>query len=277
MAQSSGPGWPALGPGSSGSWRGPYSDTSEPPPEPKRWYERRTLWLVVAVCSAVGYLVVGVLATGRVYWEFHRKPTEGELYRAATDEVRDRWRTWPAERIFPDSVPYTDEQGGVEQAQRVGIASGTGCADGIEPEPAAVLKRNGCRALLRATYVDQLQGVVVTVGVAAVTDERMARTVKDALTPPNPTEPRATLRALPFPRTVAARFDDPARQFAAAGQAGPYVVLTVAGQTDGRPGAAVRKKHTSAFLLAPEIGGNIAEALALRAQPDCSQKRQWKC
>ena len=115
MAQSSGPGWPALGPGSSG-WKGAYSDIPEPPPEPKRWYERRTLWLTVAICSAVGYLAVGVLATGRVYWEFHRKPTQGELYRAATDEVRDRWRTWPAERIFPRTVPYTAEQGDVEEA-----------------------------------------------------------------------------------------------------------------------------------------------------------------
>jgi hypothetical protein len=277
MAQSSGPGWPALGPASPGSWRGPHAEIPEPPPEPKPWYERRTLWLVVAVCTAVGYLVVGALATGRVYWEFHRRPTAGELYRAATDEVRDRWRTWPAERIFPMSVPYTSEQGGIEQAQRVGIAPGTGCTDGIDPASAAVLKRSGCRALLRATYIDQLQGIVLTVGVAAVTDDRAARAAKDALLPADPTRPGATLHALAFPQTIASRFTDAARQYAAAGQAGPYVVLTVAGQTDGRPGAAVRKKHTSAFLLAPEIGGNIAEALALRAQPDCSQKRQWKC
>jgi hypothetical protein len=276
MAQSSGPGWPALGPGTPG-WRGSYSDVPEPPPEPPRWHERRTLWLVVAICSAVGYVAVGVLATGRVYWEFHRKPSQGELYRAATEEVRDRWRTWPAERIFPASVPYTSEQGGIEQAQRVGIAPGTGCAAGLDPASAAILARHGCRALLRATYVDQLQGIVVTVGVAAVTDERAALAAKDALLPPAPTEMTATLHALAFPQTVAARFDDAARQYAAAGQAGPYVVLTVAGQTDGRPAAAVRKKHTGAFLLAPEIGGNIADALALRAEPDCSQKRQWKC
>jgi hypothetical protein len=277
MAQSSGPGWPALGPAASRSWRGPNGDLPEPPPEPKPWHERRTLWLVIAVCTAVGYLAVGVLATGRVYWEFHRKPTAGELYRAATQEVRDRWRTWPAERVFPTSVPYTSEQGGAEQAQRVGIASGTGCGDGVDPASAAILKRQGCRALLRATYVDQLQGIVLTVGVAAVTDERAALAAKEALLPPDPTTVRATLHALAFPQTIAARFDDAARQYAAAGQAGPYVVLTVAGQTDGRPAAAVRKKHTSAFLLAPEIGGNIADALALRAQPDCSQKRQWKC
>lgn len=277
MEQSSGPGWPDLGPGAPGSWRRPSPDLPEPPPEPKRWYERRALWLTVAVCSAVGYLAVGALATGRVYWEFHRKPTEGELYRAATKEVRDRWRTWPAERIFPASVPYTAEQGGIERAQRVGIAAGSGCADGIDPVPAAVLRREGCEALLRATYVDELQGIVITVGVAVVRDEFAAQAARNALTPADPAVPGPTLRALAFPRTVAARFDDAARQFAYAGQAGPYVVITVAGQTDGRPAAAVRKKHTGAFLLAPEIGGNIAEALALRAQPDCSQKRQWKC
>ena len=277
MAESSGPGWPALGPASPGSWRGPHTELPEPPPDPKRWYERRALWLVIAVFTAVGYVAVGALATGRVYWEFHRKPTAGELYQAATEEVRDRWRTWPAERIFPTSVPYTSEQGGIEQARRVGIASGTGCADGIDPVSAGILRRSGCRALLRATYVDQLQGIVLTVGVAAVTDDRAARAAKNALAPADPTVPGATLHALPFPRTIASRFTDTARQYAAAGQAGPYVVLTVAGQTDGRPGAAVRKKHTSAFLLAPEIGGNIADALALRALPDCSEKRQWKC
>lgn len=277
MAQSSGPGWPTLGPASSGSWRGPYSGAPEPPPEPKRWHERRTLWLVVAICTTVGYLVVGILATGRVYWEFHRKPTQGELDRAAGDEVRDRWRTWPAERIFPDSVPYTSEQGGIEHAQRVGIASDSACTSGIDPASAAILNRHGCRALLRATYVDQLQGIVVTVGIAAVTDAGAAYTAKQALLPQDPTQPGATLHALAFPRTVAARFNDAARQFASAGQAGPYVVLTVAGQTDGRPAAAVRKKDTNAFRLVPEIGGTIAEVLALPVQPDCSQKRQWKC
>jgi hypothetical protein len=235
------------------------------------------LWLVVAVVTAVGYLAVGIAATGRVYWEFHRKPTKWELYRAATEEVRNRWRTWPADRIFPDSVPYTAEQGGVEHAQRVGIAPEKGCTTGIDPASAAVLGRYGCQALLRATYVDQLQGIVLTVGVAALTDERAAGLAADALFPPDPTNPSGFLHALAFSETITSRFNDTARQYVTTGRSGPYVVLTVAGQTDGRPAVAVRKKHTGAFLLAPEVGGNIAEALALRAVPDCSQKRQWKC
>jgi hypothetical protein len=272
MAQTSGPGWPALEPGGSGAWGGP-----EEPPEPKPWHERRTLWLVVAVVTAVGYVAVGITATVRVYGEFHRKPTPWELYRASSQEVRDRWRTWPAEKIFPDSVPYTSEQGGAEHAQRVGIAPETACTSGIDPAPGAVLLRNGCRALLRATYVDQLQGVVFTVGIAALIEPRAATAVQRELLPGDPTEPGAFLHALAFPRTVTARFDDHARQYVSVGVSGPYVVFTVAGQTDGRPAGAVKKKHTGAFLLAPEAGDNIADVLARPAQPDCSQTRQWKC
>jgi hypothetical protein len=273
MARTSDPSWPTTGPGGWGAWRGP----EDPPPEPVPWYARRRLWLVVAAVTAVGYLVVGILSTARVYWEFHRKPTQWELYRAAGEEVRNRWRTWPAEKIFPASVPYTSEQGGIEHASRVGIAPEMGCATGIDPAPAAVLVRYGCRALLRATYVDEMQGIVLTVGIVALDDERAAGLADEALSPPDPGKPGPFLHALAFPRTIAARFDDPARQFAATGRAGPYVVLTVAGQTDGRPVAAVRKPHTGWFLLAPEVGRNIAGALALPVQPDCSEKREWKC
>jgi hypothetical protein len=274
MAHSSGPSGPDLGPGlRNRQWQPPeYS-----PPEPVPWHARRRLWLVVALVTAVGYLVVGVLATTRVYWEFHRKPTKNELARAAAEEVRDRWRTWPAQRIFPATVPYTAEQGSIEHARRVGIAPEIGCTAGIDPAAAAAITRNGCRALLRATYVDQLQGIVLTVGVAALADERAADRAMRAVTPPDPTSAGAFLRALAIPRTVSARFDDASRQYFSAGRAGPYVVLTVAGQTDGRPATAVRQKRVGAFLLAPEVAGNIGAALALQAEPDCARKQEWTC
>ncbi len=273
MARTSDPSWPAIGPGGWVSWEGP----EEPPPEPVPWYAHRRLWLAVAIATAIGYVIVGAVSTARVYWEFHRRPTAWELYRAANQEVRDRWRTWPADKIFPDSVPYTSEQGSIEYAQRVGIAPGTACTAGVDAAPAAVLRRYGCRALMRATYIDQAQGVVMTFGVAALNDEHAAMTAKNVLAPDDPTSVGPFLHALPFRRTSAARFDDAARQFAAAGQSGPYVVLTVAGQPDGRPAAAVPEKHTSALALAAEVGGNIADALAMPVQPDCAQKRQWKC
>ncbi|GAA0362885.1 hypothetical protein GCM10010151_61160 [Actinoallomurus spadix] len=241
------------------------------------WYARRRLWLGVAIVTTVGYLAVGALSTARVYWEFHRKPTAWELYRAAGEEVRDRWRTWPAEKIFPDSVPYTSEQGGIEHAALVGIAPERGCGTGIDPVPAAVLSRYGCRALLRATYVDQTQGIILTVGLAALPDERSASLAGESLAPTDPGAAGPFLRPLAFPQTIAARFAESTRQLATADRAGPYVVMTVAGQTDGRPSSAVRKPHGGWFQLAPEVGRNIAGALALPVQPDCSEKREWKC
>jgi hypothetical protein len=122
-----------------------------------------------------------------------------------------------------------------------------------------------------------MQGLVLTVGVVALADERAAGLAGEALAPPDPGKPGAFLHALAFPRTITARFGDPARQFATAGRAGPYVVLTVAGQTDGRPASAIRKPHSGWFQLAPEVGRNIAGALALPVQPDCAEKREWKC
>ncbi|MEV5709493.1 hypothetical protein [Actinoallomurus sp. NPDC052274] len=273
MARTSDPSWPTTGPGGWEAWRGP----EEPPPEPVPWYARRRLWLVVAILTAVGYVVVGVLSTARVYWEFHRKPNAWELYRAAGEEVRNRWRTWPAEKIFPDSVPYTSEQGGIEHAGRVGIAPERGCDTGIDSVSAAVLVRYGCRALLRATYVDQMQGIVLTVGIVALPDDRSARLAGESVAPTDPSVPGPFLHALAFPQTIAARFADTARQFATADRVGPYVVLTVAGPTDGRPASAVRKPHGGWFQLAPEVGRNIAGALAQPVQPDCAQKQEWKC
>lgn len=272
MAQNSGPDQGA-GLRSGRDWTGPEFT----PPEPVPWHARRRLWLVVAMVTAVGYLVVGVLATARVYREFHRGPTKAELARAAAAEVRDRWRTWPIERIFPATVPYTSEQGDVEYARRVGVAAQTGCGTGIDPAAADVIGRQGCKALLRATYVDQLQGIVLTVGLAAVRDEFAADRAMRALAPADPTRGGPFLRALPIPRTVGAGFNDAARQYFSASRAGPYVVLTVAGQTDGRPAAAVQHKRIGAFLLAPEVAGNIGAALAQQAEPDCALKREWTC
>jgi hypothetical protein len=242
------------------------------PPVP--WHARRRLWLVVAVLTAVGYVTVAVVAIGRVYWEFHRPPTKGELYRAAVLDVRQRWRVWPASRIFPQSVPYTTEQHSIEHAQRVGIAPGNGCTSGVGPGPAGLLTQAGCSALLRATYVDETHGIVFTVGIAAFPDEKGAASASRQL-PAGPQQP--SLAALAFPGTLTARFDNAARQFSSVAQAGPYVVMTTAGQTDGRPAAAVVEQRASLFWMAYEAAGNIGNGLAKPAQPSCADKREWTC
>lgn len=219
--------------------------------------------VVAALLLAVSVVAVGGLSAG-----LRRGPTAAELRRAADAEVARRWASWPAGRIFPGRLAYS-VVGTSEYAARVGIGDGTDCLGAVDATLGPVLVREGCRAVLRATYLDQLQGVVVTVGVAAFPSEQVAYRARLAL-------PAGRLRALPIAWTPADRFTDAARQFASVERAGPYLLLTTAGQTDGRPAAAVPVPRSGVFDAAPQLGHEIGQTLAQRALPNC-RSRAWQC
>ncbi|MGI8330825.1 hypothetical protein ACRYCC_12735 [Actinomadura scrupuli] len=227
-------------------------------------------WLIVAACVAAGYLLVSTVALTGLWAELHRAPTNAELQQAANVEVAGRWQAWRAGRIFPDQVPY-EVVGEGEYARRVGMDSRTDCAGGVDETIVPILVRHGCRAVLRATYLDQLQGIVITVGVVAFPDEQAAYQARREL----PTDP-TTLRALPLPGTPAARFTDPARQDGSGERAGPYIILTTAGQADGRPAVTVRKGRAGIFDVAPQLAHAIGVPLAQRSLPDCKAE-EWTC
>lgn len=126
--------------------------------------------MVVALVVGCCYLTTTVISFTGAWATLNREPTNAELQRAANKEVARRWQAWPARRIFPDRVPYAPLEGHSEYASRTGIVPDTGCDQGVDPEIAATLARHGCKAVLRATYVDQLEGVAVTVGVVAFAD-----------------------------------------------------------------------------------------------------------
>nr|BFE83368.1 hypothetical protein GCM10020093_059690 [Planobispora longispora] len=147
-----------------------------------------------------------------------------------------RWRTWPAGRVFPETVRYAAEQGGMERARRVGISPQTACDRAVDARLREPMRRAGCRAILRATYLDALQGVVVTVGVAAFPDEPGSVKAMSAL--PRGGRPAPGLKALSFPGTVADRFTAAGRQASLARKGGPYLVMVTVGQVDGRPAKA---------------------------------------
>lgn len=236
-------------------------------------------WLVVALLVACGHVVVSVLALSAVWSDATRPPTSAELRRAATAEVAQRWQRWPVGRIFPERLPYSpdgsirDPADGqqTEIAGRVGVAPASGCAEVIEPRIAVLLQAQGCRAVLRATYLDQLQGIVVTVGIAVFPDEWAAYRAR--LDVPGEA---TTLRSMPFPNTVTARFSDAARQSGSAERAGPYIVLTTSGYTDGRPAAATPKKREEIFDVAPQLATSIARSMSSQKLPDCTS-REWMC
>jgi hypothetical protein len=218
--------------------------------------ERRA-WpaLVVAAALTLICAAVAVVAAGAAGAELTRGPSPAQVQRAEAAEIAGRWATWPAGQIFPATLPYVDEEGSSEKARRVGISSRTDCDAAVDIAIRPALKAVGCKAILRATYLDALQGIVVTIGVAAFPDPASASAAKSALARGG--KPSPGLRALAFTGTVTDRFSAASRQAATQRQAGPYVVLTTAGQVDGRPAAALGKQRPGMFSFT----GDMAQAV----------------
>lgn len=236
----------------------------------------RPCWPALVVTTALTLVcaVAAWAAAGAAGAELTRGPTRAELHTAAKREVAERWRAWPAGSIFPARLPYSAEQGGREHATRIGISPRTDCAASVDAGASGALRAAGCRAVLRATYIDELRGVLVTVGVVALPDELAAARAKAAF--PAGGAPVPGLRPLAFPGTVSHRFTPPVRQAASVRQAGPYVVLTTAGQVDGRPARAVTDQRPAIFAFAAEISERILVSLTTPRVPDCASK-EWRC
>ncbi|GGV12456.1 hypothetical protein GCM10010182_35850 [Actinomadura cremea] len=237
--------------------------------------------MVVAIVVGCSYLLASVAALGGVWNTYTRDPTDAELEIASRAEVARRWQAWPAERIFPDRIPYRVHERGTEYATRAGIVPDTDCAQAVDAALVTTLRRHGCRAILRATYVGALNGIVTTVGVVVFPDafkaDRAYKELPGGKTPDGSGGVEPALKAAAFPGTASGRFTDAARQARASDRGGPYVLLTTSGHTDGRPAAAVeRERPGHPFNLAPQLANALEETLSTPSLPDCS-KREWQC
>ncbi|MEP7024124.1 MAG: hypothetical protein ABJB47_10040, partial [Actinomycetota bacterium] len=189
-----------------------------------------------------------------------------------------RWRDMPAGQIFPRNLPYElpgyafDATRGLQlTARRIGIGRQTSCRVAADPAAAAVLARQGCQEMLRATYTDATRSLVVTVGVAvmpsteAVSDSISALSRRRGLAP--------GIRPLAFPRTLAAGFRPPQRQLSLAVYGGTYIVLSTAGYSDDKPRVPVSTDgYADAEMLsfANGIARAVAQPLGARpAVPSC--------
>jgi hypothetical protein len=188
---------------------------------------------------AAGLFGLGVAALGAAHQLLPRQFTITQRQQIANWEMTRRWRALAAGKIFPAAVSYhlpgvaLDAAHGLKlSAHRVTIASSASCKGSLSASAASVLAQHGCGAVLRATYVDASGSLVATVGVAVLPNGNEARAVFDALGRRASAEP---LRALTAAGTLASRFRDPQRQLSKIAWAGPYVVFSTAGFTDGRP------------------------------------------
>jgi hypothetical protein len=192
--------------------------------------------LVVALCG------LAVSAVGIAHQLLPRQFTPAQQRQIMSWEVSRRWRALPAGKIFPATVPYELPAGlfgaasgpGLRlDARRLGIAPAESCAAGAPSAAVAVLRRYGCVALMRATYLDSTGSLVTTVGVAVLPDAAAAAATAHAMAA-NGRGFSLAVRALAVAGTPAAGFADPQRQLYLAAQTGPYVVMSTAGFTDGR-------------------------------------------
>jgi hypothetical protein len=205
-------------------------------------------------------------------------------------EVMRRWQTMPAGQIFPASVSYQLSATVLQDmtplsldALRVSIApQESDCAKAVtSASAAAALHRNGCEAVLRATYVDATRSFVMTVGVAVLPNATAAAGADSGLTTPRLAAARQASAQGRLPAGVLeARFHgagagryDYNRQISASFTAGPYLVMYAAGYSDSRPRVAVTQDTYSdneMTSMAEGVAHTVAHTLtASPAPPRC--------
>jgi hypothetical protein len=227
---------------------------------------------------ALGLAGLAASAAGIAVQVLPRRFSAAEQQQIMAWQSARRWRASPAGRIFPPTVGYqlpSYALSGTGElpliARRVGIAQQASCAAAADATAAAVLDQHGCAKMLRATYVDATGSLVVTVGVAVMRGTAAAdASIRALLSPPGL---RSGVRPLGFRDTLAGGFGAAQRQLSSAIDRGPYLVLSTAGYSDGRPRVALSSdayEEDEMASLADGVANAIGAPLgALPPLPRC--------
>jgi hypothetical protein len=264
-----------------------YAERPDVVRPPHRARGRRAAAVAALILGLAGF---AISMTGVAIQLLPRHFTAGEQRQIQAWEVMRRWLTLPAGRIFPASVPYQlsaevlqeDSPLGLD-ALRVSIApQQSDCAKAVTSAVAgAVLRKNGCEAVLRATYVDATRSYVMTVGVAVLPTEAAATSAASGLSQPQLAAAHAEGDGGRLPAGVlVVRFGgaqaslyDYNRQISASFPAGPYLVMYAAGYSDNRPQVPVSDdSYSDAEMtsMARGVARSVAKTLAAApAPPHC--------
>jgi hypothetical protein len=212
--------------------RAPASAVPPRPPERRRRSRRLTRKVALTLLVAVGLAGVGGGGAGLAL-ELSRTATKAEVAAALQAEIASRWQRLAAGKIFPEAIGYTtSDEGAPMTARLVGIAPSASCAASLDPPVAGLLRRYGCVAVLRATYLDGSGTLAATAGIVVMTS---ASAAGQAVSASGGGAESSGVRTFSLPGTVADQFGDPQRRaFSAMQSMGPYVFLYAAGYTDGR-------------------------------------------
>jgi len=256
------------------------------PGSPRRG--RRAVALIALILGVIGLLIS---LTGVAIQLLPRHFTAGQQRQIEAWEVMRRWQTMPAGQIFPASVSYQlsadvlqDSVSLSLDAFRVSIApQESNCAKAVTSATVgAVLRRDGCEAVLRATYVDATRSYVMTVGVAVLPNAAAASNAASGLSAPRLAAARtagdeqgragrlsAGVQVVRFGGAQAGRYDYN-RQISGSYTAGPYLIMYAAGYSDSRPRVPVSYDWYSddeMTSMARGVAHSVAATLAAPAAP----------
>ena len=244
---------------------------------------RRAVAIIALILGLAGF---AVSMTGVVIQLLPRHFTAEQQRQIEAWEVMRRWQTMTVGQIFPASVSYQLSAQVLKDtapldldAFRVSIApQESDCGKAVtSPVAAAVLRRNGCKAVLRATYVDATRSYVMTVGVAVLPNGAAAASTDNGLSEPKLAAAhdvggnrlRAGVLVVRF-GGLDARLYDYHRQISASFTAGPYVVMYAAGYADNRPRVPVSQdEYSDAEMtsMAKGVAASVAHTLAASPSP----------
>ena len=254
------------------------ADPQAPDARPRRGVRgRRAVALIVL---ALGLAGLAISATAMAIQLLPRHFTAAQQRQIENWEIASRWQTMPAGQIFPASVGYQlsaqalqDSSALPLDALRVGIAPESGCTTGaVSSAAAAVLRRDGCKAVLRATYVDATKSYILTIGVAVLPTPAAALNASQGLTQTRLDSHESGHATQLAPGVLVVRFRgatsalyDYSRQIAANFTAGPYVVMYAAGYADSRPQVRVSQDAYSEAEMT-SLATGVAQTIARRLE-----------
>jgi hypothetical protein len=248
---------------------------------------RRAAAVVALILGLAGF---AVSAIGVAIQVLPRHFSASEQRQIEAWEVTRRWQTIPAGQIFPASVPYQLSAKVLQDAApldldalRVSIApQESDCAKAVTSATVgATLRRNGCEAVLRATYVDATRSYVMTIGVAVLPNAAAAASADSGLASPRLTAAHDVSAGGQVPAGVqVVRFGGAAsglydyhRQVSRSFRAGPYLVMYAVGYADSRPQVPVSDDpYSDAEMtsMASGVAHSVAQTLvAAPAPPRC--------
>ena len=234
---------------------------------------RRVAALIALVLGLAGFVIS---ATGMATQLLPRRFSAAQQQRIENWEIAGRWQQLTAGQIFPASVRYQLSALVLQDATplnlnalRVAIAPQSGCGTGVTTAAAAsVLRRDGCKAVLRATYVDATWSYVMTVGVAVLPSAAAATAASQSLTSARLTAANqseagrlaAGILVVRYHGTAGAMYDY-SRQISGSLARGPYLVMYAAGYADSRPRVPVTSDHYS-YAEMNSLAEGVAQSVA---------------